>query len=66
MEAEEVGMEAEKVSIYERKTCRYCQHYKTLNLGRERYCHVWGRKSPMVFDSFYCGWWERKTDTDGA
>lgn len=44
--------------------CRNCQHYKTLNLGRERYCHVWGCKSPMVFDSFCCGWWERKADTD--
>lgn len=50
----------------EKKICRYCQHYKTLNLGSERYCHVWGRKEPMVFDSFYCGWWKRKTDTDGA
>ena len=31
-------------------------------LGRERYCHVWGRKSPVVFDEFFCGWWELKTE----
>lgn len=63
MEAEEVrGMESEEIRIYKRKACRNCQHYKTLNLGRDRYCHVWGRKSPMVFDSFSCGWWEKRKE----
>lgn len=50
----------------DQQVCLNCQHYKKLNMGRERYCHVWSRKSPMVFDSFSCGWWKRKTDTDGA
>ena len=55
-------MEAEEVEMDDRKICRNCQHYKTMNIGRERYCHVWGRKEPMVNDSFYCGWWQKRKE----
>lgn len=48
------------------RICRNCQHYKTMNLGRERYCHVWGRKEPMVHDRFFCGWWEKRKEQQGV
>lgn len=56
---------AELIEPEPERTCRYCQHYKTLNLGRERYCHVWGRKEPMVHDRFFCGWWEKRKEQQG-